>query len=271
MAYGMNTFFIMGDGSVKQAGEIRAGDYMLGPDSKPHKVVSTRGDKKQLYKISFADGFYTCTADQLLCVKSAPSSGNEFINLTELYGEGGDFRQNIFGVRCGGVDFQEKPVPIDPYIMGVIMGNERYMRRVRNDSIQFPKICICNSREVRICFLTALIDTYGEICDDKLYLDFNDEGRARDTLFLVKSLGGNGWIDKKGVLVVDSLALTGYMNPCLLNVYKINIEPTLSYGAEIEKLDGTEYVSYIELEDNSLMLLDDFTMVPDCSGMVGST
>lgn len=264
MAYGMNTFLIMGDGAVKQAGEIRAGDYMLGPDSRPHKVINSTGRKSTLYKVNYVDGFFSATADQLIFIKDL--KGNALTApLSEI------IKETCFKIRCcrsQGIEFPEKPLLFDPYELGLIVGNEKYLWRF-NGTIQFPKYFTRNSRENRIVFLAALIDTYGEVIKDFIKIQFHDEGRARDTMFLAKSLGMTAWVDEGGALIIDSLNDCMKDNPGVLDTSQVNNISEYLYEISVEEL-GEEYVSSIELEDNSLMLLDDFTVVPDCSGMISS-
>lgn len=129
---------VLGEHGYIRMGDIRLGDKVFGRDGKLHKVsgVYPQG-KKPVYKISFRDGTSTLCSDEHLWnvtklrggayVKDA--KGNiqwktvtlkEILN-TPLQGTKGEYLYRI--PKCDTVEFSPTEVPIDPYLLGCLIGD----------------------------------------------------------------------------------------------------------------------------------------------------
>ena len=113
-------------------GEIKIGDYVIGSNGKPTKVngVFPQG-KKDLYKVTFTDGTVVETCDEHLWAVQTTnhkkrSGGYVVKQLKDLigdltYGTKGNLKWYIPIVKP--VEFDTKFVGINPYILGLLLGD----------------------------------------------------------------------------------------------------------------------------------------------------
>lgn len=135
----------------KMMGDIQVGDIICGTDNSIQTVVGVypKGEKK-LYKIKFKDkSVVRCCKDHLwdiinyrghkstVTVEKLISSGIYFSN------EDGSKKFKYFVPRTS-VDFSEKPVSIDPFLLGVLIGDGYFGSEQSKDLIEFtigyPKV-----------------------------------------------------------------------------------------------------------------------------------
>jgi intein/homing endonuclease len=124
------TKVLMSDGSVKSVENVVVGDVLLGPDSKPRKVLELCCGEEEMYKISpiKGDSFIVNASHILSLVRShkaanrypsvVNTSVSEFLSLSKP-------SQEAFKLyRPRAVDFSCSPVlPIDPYVFGTWLGD----------------------------------------------------------------------------------------------------------------------------------------------------
>ncbi len=127
--HGKNTPIMMFDGSTKMVQNVEPGELLMGPDSKPRKVLSTARGYGNLYRVFPTKGMsYVVNEDHILSLKmNVACSGKrkgEIVNIGVLdyLKSSQTFRDHAKGYRVG-VDFAEKSVEIDPYILGVWIGD----------------------------------------------------------------------------------------------------------------------------------------------------
>lgn len=120
-------------------GSFAVGDYVIGVDGKPHKILGVYDQGIQdVYRVSFNDGSSTeCTLNHVWGVSSSydrSSSEIRVLPLSKIMEEG-------FRYECGTAKWSvplAEPVeyapaddlPIDPYLMGLLLGNGSF--RVAN-------------------------------------------------------------------------------------------------------------------------------------------
>lgn len=127
---GFNTPIIMFDGTLKMVQDIVVGEFLMGDDSTPRKVLSTCTGKETLYKIKQANGDdYTVNESHILSLKGSSSTkehiryGKVFdIPLKEYLDKSVDFKKRVKGYKVP-VSFDKKSLEIDPYIFGVWLGD----------------------------------------------------------------------------------------------------------------------------------------------------
>lgn len=127
---GKGTPVIMFDGSVKNVEDIKIGELLMGPDSKPRTVLSTTSGVGPLYRVDQNNGdSYVCNDEHILCVQktSSPSKkqfGGEIVEITaeNFYKSNKNFKHLHKGFKCG-VEFPHQEVDLDPYYLGLWLGD----------------------------------------------------------------------------------------------------------------------------------------------------
>jgi len=127
---GLNTPVLMFDGSIKMVQDIKVGEFLMGDDSTPRKVLSTCTGRETLYKIKQANGDdYIVNESHILSLKGSSSTkehikyGKVFdIPLKEYLDKSADFKKRVKGYKVP-VEFSKKAIEIDPYIFGVWLGD----------------------------------------------------------------------------------------------------------------------------------------------------
>ena len=127
---GKGTPVLMHDGSTKTVEIIVVGDKLMGPDSKPREVLSTTCGVGPLYRVSQKNGEdYVCNDEHILCLQKtgSPSKGwkaGKEVQVTakEYYNANKTFKHIHKGYKIG-VDFASSELPIDPYFLGLWLGD----------------------------------------------------------------------------------------------------------------------------------------------------
>ena len=75
---GKDTPVLMYDGTIKKVQDIKQNDLLMGPDSKPRKVLKTSSGFEQMYKIiPFRNESFICNKSHILSLKLTPTHKNE--------------------------------------------------------------------------------------------------------------------------------------------------------------------------------------------------
>lgn len=127
-----DTPVLMFDGSVKPVQDVIAGELLMGPDSQPRRVLSTTQGRGEMYQVTPTKGEpYTVNADHILTLRLSgkrrthkQADENLIINMTvtDYLKENACFKQRALGYRAA-VEFPAKPIPLDPYFLGVWLGD----------------------------------------------------------------------------------------------------------------------------------------------------
>ena len=124
------TKILMFDGSIKNVEDIREGDFLMGPDSRKRRVISTCTGKEQMYTIIPKYGeSWGCNGSHILSLKCTKSDAkcwergkiynialNDFLKLPKTV------RAKLKLWRTG-VEFKEQCVEYDPYFVGLWLGD----------------------------------------------------------------------------------------------------------------------------------------------------
>ena len=127
-----DTPILMYDGTIKKVQDIKVGDKLMGDDSTPRNVLSLARGREMMYKIIPKKGTpYTVNESHILSLKCSTKCrfGNkddvfdislkDYLKLPKMYhGRGSP----ICGYKVG-VEFPEKKVYIDPYDLGLWLGD----------------------------------------------------------------------------------------------------------------------------------------------------
>ncbi len=131
----INTPILMHNGAVKMVQDIEVGEKIMGPDSGPRTVLSAIRGRDEMYRVMPMKGeAYTVNADHILSLrvsgytpkhkkfKEADANGLINISVKDYLGKSDCFKQAAMGWRSG-VDFLAQLVPLDPYFLGVWLGD----------------------------------------------------------------------------------------------------------------------------------------------------
>ena len=148
---GRGTPVLRYDGRVVNVEDIRPGDQLMGPDSRPRAVLSTCSGVEPLYRVTPVKGdAYVVNESHILSLKttgakSAPAYPCQVkgrivnISVVEFLSASRNFRHTHKGWRTG-VDFSGgKRLLIDPYFLGVWLGD---------GNSRLPEICSGDSEIV---------------------------------------------------------------------------------------------------------------------------
>lgn len=122
-----NTPVRMYDGSVKYAKDIKVGDQLMGPDSRPRNVLSTNTGYGPMYEIRQKRGMtYRCNDVHVLTLQdtSYKRAKNKIIDipLNEYLVKSNHFKHRYKHFSVG-VEYPYKEVPVDPHFVGLWLGD----------------------------------------------------------------------------------------------------------------------------------------------------
>jgi len=133
------TKIIMSNGSVKEVENIKVGDCVLGVDGRLKRVIRVGRGRGQLYKIvpnrrNKKNESFIVNADHILSLKRNKKYAllNTYwgvkvgevkdISVKDFLRHSEGFRKS-FSLYKTGVDFEERSVPIEPYFLGIWLGD----------------------------------------------------------------------------------------------------------------------------------------------------
>ena len=138
----------------KNMGDIKVGDYVIGRNGKPTKVIGVYPHKNwQFYKVTFSDGVSCeCGKEHLWAVNSyyqrsgkkyvrgisknkddkryAPDHSFKTLSLEDIVKKGlfKQGRHNFKVPMCQPVEFEKRNLSIDPYLMGYLIGDGNFSK-----------------------------------------------------------------------------------------------------------------------------------------------
>lgn len=137
--FGAGTKVLMFDGTIKKVEDICVGDLLMGVDSTPRKVLSTHDGVDKLYEVKqHRKNSYIVNSKHDLIFKTKDKKYNRYkncgyafsedkltykISVDEYLEKSRSFRHLMGGVQSGAIEFREKSVRIDPYILGIWLGD----------------------------------------------------------------------------------------------------------------------------------------------------
>jgi hypothetical protein len=206
------------DGWVKMS-DINVGDYVISRDGKPTKVIGTYPQgKRPIYKIKFNDGTQTlCDAEHLWAVNSINQrnrktkkdgkttyleSDNSFkvvktIDMIDNVKVWNGKRLNYKIPIVSPVEFTKKDLIIDPYLLGIILGDG----------------CITTSNQPH--FVTKDDEIISEVCN--IYQNISIKEQVRE---IEKEIDGELVLVKRSLTKVSLLGIKEFL--VKLNLYGTN-------------------------------------------------
>lgn len=119
------TLVLMSNGELKKVEKLKKGDFVCGSDGYPKKVITTFNGISEMYKIQQTKGnAYTVTAEHSLYLWSHDKKRNIKVKAKDFNSLSNYQRtRKLSGIKFNGINFIEKELPIDPYYLGLYLGD----------------------------------------------------------------------------------------------------------------------------------------------------
>ncbi|AMJ66269.1 replicative DNA helicase [Hymenobacter sp. PAMC 26628] len=126
---GKGTKVLMFDGTLRNVEDVQIGELLMGDDSTPRRVKSIARGRENMYWVRQNKGDdYRVNESHILSLKRSRTEGphrhGDVLNIEvrDYLARGPKFRSNYKGYKVA-VEFAEKTLPIDPYFLGVWLGD----------------------------------------------------------------------------------------------------------------------------------------------------
>lgn len=126
---GKGTKVLMYDGSLKKVEDVKVGDLLMGDDSTPRRVLSITRGREMMYWVRQKHGIdYRVNESHILSLKRSRNENShrkgEIVNISvkDYLTKSKKWKSNYKGYKTE-VEFEHKPVPIDPYFLGLWLGD----------------------------------------------------------------------------------------------------------------------------------------------------
>lgn len=178
---GRGTKVVRYDGRLVRVEDVRVGDLLMGVDSKPRRVLALGHGFSQMYKVEQSHGItYRVNGDHILALKRSRNEGGWSrgdlleISVEEFLAQGPKFQSSFKGYKVA-IDFPHRDVPIDPYFLGLWLGDGN-----RDSSI------ICAADEPVVEYLHEFAEARGE------HVTVTDKNRSAPTYRVCRGKGSSG-------------------------------------------------------------------------------
>lgn len=136
----------------KKVGDIQVGDYLFGQDGKPTKVLATypQPEKKEIWKITFSDGRVAeCCGEHLWEYRYESHRGKAYRveDVQTIYSRVQKLKNGLkdssnkgyrFHIKINEpVEYVKKDLSVDPYIMGLLLGDGSFRYTKENKALTF--------------------------------------------------------------------------------------------------------------------------------------
>lgn len=126
------------DGSIRPAEAVQVGDQLMGPDNRPRVVTKVKHGRAPLFTVLQTNGDpYAVTGNHLLALRRSkdgqrqewrglryPQRGTTTLcPAVDLATASRKFRGCFVGYKAGVLEFPERPVQVDPYFLGLWLGD----------------------------------------------------------------------------------------------------------------------------------------------------
>jgi replicative DNA helicase len=128
---GKGTKVLMFDGTLKKVEEVVVGDKLMGDDSTPRNVLSLARGREEMYWVHQNKGLkYRVNKSHILSLKRSRNEGPHThgdvlnIEVSDYIEKSNKFKSNYKGYKVS-IDFEAKPLDIEPYFLGLWLGDGR--------------------------------------------------------------------------------------------------------------------------------------------------
>lgn len=262
--FGKGTKIMMFNGLIKKVEDIIDGDYLMGDDSTPRKVISCISGEEEMFIVKQKKGNnYVVNKSHILCLKQTGNKNNSRYNgviTSSRYTKGKEitievsdyikksktFKHTHLGYKKV-VNFPDREVPIDPYFLGLWLG----------DGNSDSQLITSEDHEI-VDYLEQYAFSLG------LKVSIKKQLNKCLQYNIVKNKRGNGWN-----LSTELRKLNLYHNKHIPDVYKINSkEKRLLLLAGLIDSDGYNTGGAYEITQKNEHLIKDIQFLSRSLGFV---
>jgi len=124
--FARGTRVLMHDGATKPVEEVEAGDVVMGPDSRPRRVLSlVRGRGAMLRVVPKKGESWVCSANHTLALHCGAKNRRPHVRMTasNFAGLSPRAQRDLSLYRAGEVQFGAQPDPLEPWLLGYWLGD----------------------------------------------------------------------------------------------------------------------------------------------------
>ena len=258
------------DGSIVKAKDVETGMSLMGPDSKPRKVLSTTTGHGPMFRMSPVKGAsWECNDVHILTLRKSGTDEMKDVSLNE-YLKWSESEKNLWKQFSVGVDFaKQAPSAVSPYLLGVFVGgdSERIGNKIISNEIhksEISKNCqniLTSSREERLNFLAGVWDGNGRLNDLRnIEVIQKNEDFAKSIIFVSRSLGFK--VIKSGhhkVCIDGDITIIPTRLERQTKLIRKQIKEVCNTGFKTTALGDGDYAGFT-LDRDGRFLLGDFTV-----------
>ena len=263
------TPIMMSDGTIKLVENILEGEFLMGDDSKPRKVLSLARGKDKMYTITqFKGDKYTVNQEHILCLKDKTNkiieiSVNDYLNLPE------ENKVHLKGYKVE-IEFPDKCLPVNPYIVGLLYIDEYNITKIHHNYK-------CNSTYNRLELLGGIIDAFGSYNStlNQFVIEVKSETLSNDILFIVRSLGFYGVLESELENRRYKIFISGELSKIHSKEFKYNKniidsdkKDVLLTEIDVKYVGEDEYFGFT-LDGNGRYVMEDFTVTHNTCSAIG--
>jgi len=212
--------------------------------------------------------------------KSIPDDNKVDVAVRDYLKFSDDVKSKLIGYQSG-IEYTEKEVLIDPYILGTWLCKEdssvddkllsTFKKYDLIDNKNIPVCYLINSSKVRLQLLAGLLDTNGCLHNSKYHIDQKNKQLSDDILYLIRSLGFNAKQQKlhssynQVVETYHKIVFSGEgidQIPC--KSVRKQVKDICDNVITVECLGEGDYCGF-EIDGNKRFLLKDFTVTHNTS------
>lgn len=130
------------DGSVVEAHTLRVGDVLMGPDSRPRRILVTTSGRDEMFEVTSTSQRplfkpYVVNGNHILALKHsgkvrhgdrllyAPYEKGQHVEIRvrDYLTKSAHFKRLLKGFKSAAIEFEHQSVPVDPYFLGLWLGD----------------------------------------------------------------------------------------------------------------------------------------------------
>jgi len=273
---------LMYDGTIKKVEDVEVGDFLMGDDNTPRKVLSLASGKEEMFKVIPNRGRpLVVTGDHKLSLVDKENEKDVIDISVEDYQKQDNFFKDKYALFRVSIDWPEQEVPVDSYFFGLCLGliidslldascfaNKDFLNFLEEHDLvnkkHIPHVYKANSRSVRLEVLAGLIDAIGHKNGNGFQFSVRDKNSSDDILFLARSLGFDVQVESNGLFYVIDIFGDCSSIPISIDRKKSFArsdwkDVLVSNIKEIKSVGEREYYGF-NLDGNGRYVTGDFTV-----------